>query len=124
MSAYPYLPIVETTRGETLESVHYGAVAVVDTAGKLVAHYGDPDGVAFLRSTAKPFQALPFIEAGGQEHFDLTPKEIALMCASHSGTDAHVETAVGKNRVGSHPVKCAGQRRRSRPGRARNPPAR
>lgn len=95
MSKYPYLPIVETTRGETIESVHYGAVAVVDTQGKLVAQYGDPDGVAFLRSSAKPFQALPFIEAGGHEHFNLTPKEIALMCASHSGTDAHVETAAG-----------------------------
>lgn len=95
MPEAPYLPVLETTRGQTVESIHYGAVVVVDNAGKMIAHYGSPQGVVFLRSTAKPFQALPFIEAGGHEHFDLTPKEIALMCASHSGTDEHVETALG-----------------------------
>jgi len=68
-------------------------IAVVDSHGKLLASYGDPQTVAFLRSSAKPFQVLPFVEHGGVEHFDLAPKELALACASHEGTDEHVRVA-------------------------------
>jgi L-asparaginase II len=93
MTDSPYLPVYELTRGKTVESIHDGAVAVVDVTGKLIAWYGDPDATTFLRSSAKPFQALPFIESGGQDEFGLTPKEIALLCASHSGTDEHVSVA-------------------------------
>jgi len=89
----PYLPIFELTRGKTVESIHYGAAAAVDVHGKLLAWYGDPQAVTFLRSTAKPFQALPFIEHDGHQIYGLSPKEIALMCASHGGTDEHVAIA-------------------------------
>lgn len=85
-----YQPLFEITRGPIVESIHFGAFAVVDSHGNLLASAGDPRLVTFLRSSAKPFQALPFLEQGGAERFGLTPKEIALMCASHSGTDAHV----------------------------------
>jgi L-asparaginase II len=95
MDHQAFLPLVELTRGETSESLHTGVIAVVDYAGKLIASYGDPNRVAFLRSSAKPFQALPFIEAGGHTHYHLTQKEIAVICASHSGTDEHVETISG-----------------------------
>lgn len=88
-----YLPLFETTRGDTIESVHYGALTVVDPQGNLIASYGDPETVTFLRSSAKPFQALPFIEAEGHTHYNMSQKEIALICASHSGTDDHAETA-------------------------------
>jgi L-asparaginase II len=94
-SETPYAPIYTLTRGNYVESLHYGAIAVVNTKGELVASHGDPHGASFLRSTAKPFQALPFIEAGGAEYFDLTPREIALICASHSGTDEHVRVVEG-----------------------------
>jgi L-asparaginase II len=93
MTSSPYQPVLEITRGTTVESVHFGALAVVDSHGHLIASYGDADAVTFLRSSAKPFQALPFIEAGGHTHYHLTKKEIALLCASHSGTDEHAETA-------------------------------
>lgn len=89
----PYLPLVEYTRGGIVESLHTGAVAVADAQGRLVASYGDPGLVTFLRSSAKPFQALPLVESGAAEAFDLTPRELALCCASHTGTDAHVEVA-------------------------------
>ncbi len=86
----PYTPIFELTRGEAVESIHYGAIAVVDAHANLVAWYGDPQAVTYLRSSAKPLQALPFIEHGGQAAFGLSLREISLMCASHSGTDDHV----------------------------------
>lgn len=78
-----------------VESTHFGAVAVVNVHGQLVASLGNPYVTAFLRSSAKPFQVLPFIEHNGKVQYGLTQYEIALMCASHAGTDAHV--AVLKN---------------------------
>jgi L-asparaginase II len=84
-----YKPVVEVTRGRIVESIHSGAAAVVDSEGRLLASYGDPQAVSFMRSAAKPFQALPFIEMGGAEKFGFDPSEIGLICASHSGTDEH-----------------------------------
>ncbi len=87
------VPVIEITRGNIPESIHYGAVAVVSADGKLLASVGNPDTVTYLRSSAKPLQVLPFLAAGGAQHFHLSKEEIALMCGSHSGTDAHVQMA-------------------------------
>ena len=86
-----YQPVFELTRGGIVESTHFGAAAVVDPSGQLLAWYGDPGTVTFLRSSAKPLQALSFIENGGDQSFHLTSKEVAILCASHEGTDEHVE---------------------------------
>jgi L-asparaginase II len=86
----PFQPVFELTRGEVVESTHYGAIAIVDSHSNLLSSYGDPQTVAFLRSSAKPFQALPFVEHDGVDQFGLTPKELALACASHKGSDEHV----------------------------------
>lgn len=91
--AESFLPLFELTRGRIVESIHYGAIAVVDSEGKLLFSYGDPQTVAFLRSSAKPYQALPFFERNGPRTFGLTRKEQALICASHEGSDEHVQTA-------------------------------
>ncbi len=88
-----YLPVVELTRGGIVESVHNGALAIADNQGRLIASYGDPDAVTFLRSSAKPFQAVAMVESGAATAYDLTPREIALTCASHQGMDMHAETA-------------------------------
>ncbi len=87
-----YAPVLERTRGTTVESLHYGAATVVDSSGRLLAWIGDPQHLTFLRSAAKPFQALPFIERGGAREFGLLPHEIAQICASHGGTDLHAQT--------------------------------
>jgi len=89
---YPtfYEPVFELTRGQTPESVHFGAIAVIDSEGRLLAHYGNPAETPFLRSSAKPFQALPLIERQGHVKYNLDEQEIAITCASHSGTAEHV----------------------------------
>jgi L-asparaginase II len=98
-----YKPLYELTRGEVVESVHFGAMAVVDSHGNLIAQYGDPYAVSYLRSSAKPFQAIPFAESGGPEAFNLSLQELALICASHSGTDAHVQVARAlQEKIGLH----------------------
>ena len=69
---------VEVTRGGVVEAVHtVHAVAVRD--GRIVAEAGDPRLVTFLRSSAKPLQALPLVRARP----DLDDREIAIACASH-----------------------------------------
>ncbi|MFN8470686.1 MAG: asparaginase [Anaerolineae bacterium] len=88
-------PAVHVFRNGVTESLHYAAVAVVQSDGTLVYSLGDPDSVTFLRSSAKPFQALPIIESGAFDHFGFGPRELAVMCASHSGQSYHVECVQG-----------------------------
>src|SRR5919108_234076 len=102
-------PLFEVTRGALVESVHYGSIAVVDSTGRLIASYGDPKAVAFLRSSAKPFQVIPFVERGGVEYFGFTPRELSISCASHEGSDLHVQTVQGiqqKIGVGEDALQC------------------
>jgi L-asparaginase II len=101
MAIDSYQVMVELTRGPLVESVHFGALAVADAQGRLVAQYGDPALVANLRSSAKPFQALPLIERDGAEAFGMSDREIALICASHMGTDDHAAVLSGlQSKVG------------------------
>lgn len=85
--------LVHVIRGETVESIHRGHVAAVDGKGNSVLEIGDPKSVTFLRSSAKPFQALPFIASGAADSFGFSEEEIALACASHSGEPRHVRIA-------------------------------
>ena len=69
---------VVVRRGDVDEARHrVHAVAVRD--GVIVDSAGDSELVTFLRSAAKPFQALPL----AREHPDLTSEELAIACASH-----------------------------------------
>ena len=82
---------VEATRGPLVESTHRVAVAVVHAEGRLVASAGDSDQVAWWRSAAKPFQAMPLLEDGVDKRFGLESAELALACGSHSSEAAHLE---------------------------------
>jgi L-asparaginase II len=69
---------VLVSRGGTLESRHVvHAVAVRD--GAVVAERGDGGLVTFMRSSAKPFQALPLARA----REDLDDRDLAIASASH-----------------------------------------
>ena len=85
-----HTPLAVATRGDTVESIHFGSVAVVDADGRLRFACGDPATTTFTRSTLKPFQALPFVRDGGVERFRFDPRHVALLCASHSGEPRHV----------------------------------
>ncbi|MCK4300563.1 MAG: asparaginase, partial [Planctomycetes bacterium] len=75
-----------------VESVHRGSVVVADVSGRVVAAVGD-DREFFLRSSAKPFQALAALASGAADHFGFGSPEIALFSASHSGERMHVDLA-------------------------------
>jgi len=98
-----HVPLVEVTRGDIVESVHYGAFCVLDREGHLLAHAGNPDFVTYPRSSLKPFQALALIERGGVKHFDLSVEEISIMCGSHAGTALHTSVLEGMHhKIGTH----------------------
>ena len=81
------------TRGGQTESTHFGSIAVADADGRLVASAGDPQRITFMRSSAKPFQAMAVVESGCVEALGLTSAELALIAASHSGEPRHTEAA-------------------------------
>jgi len=87
----PPIPLVEVTRGEIVESIHFGSITACLADGSVLLAAGTQKAPFFLRSASKPFQALAFLERGGAEVYDLKGEEIALMCASHFGTDRHVK---------------------------------
>lgn len=85
--------LVELMRGPRVESIHRGAVAVLAASGEVVAAYGDIDRPVFVRSAAKPLQALALVETGAADACALGPAELALACGSHGGEPQHVACA-------------------------------
>jgi L-asparaginase II len=101
--------LVEVTRGGVAESVHRGAFAVVDAAGRVVVSAGDLERPVFPRSAIKAFQALPLVESGAADAYHFTEEEIALACASHGGEERHVATAaamLAKAGLGEPDLEC------------------
>ena len=90
-SGPPHVPLAVATRGAAIDAIHFGSVAVVDRDGNLLHAAGDPGYLTTTRSALKPFQAMPFVAAGGIERFRYTQEEVALLCASHSGEARHVD---------------------------------
>ena len=102
-------PLIQLTRGGLQECLHFGSVAVVNTRGKLLSYVGNAHLRTFSRSTLKALQALPFVEAGGPAQFGFTQPEVAMLCASHNGEDAHVagaESMLGKAGLSYRTLRC------------------
>ncbi|MFF2093085.1 asparaginase [Paenibacillus sp. NPDC058174] len=104
-----FVPLVEEYRGGVLENVHYGAVTVVDETGKIIYQTGNPEHMTFLRSAAKPFQALPGMKRQIDEVYGLTGKEASLFAASHRGESFHIdalESILSKMDVSESTLHC------------------
>jgi L-asparaginase II len=87
--------LAEVWRGPMVESRHRGHLVAVTGEGRVVASLGGAQTPAFLRSAAKPFQALPLLVSGAAERFGFNEQEIALACASHNGEPLHTGTVAG-----------------------------
>jgi L-asparaginase II len=87
--------MIEIVRAGLVESSHFVSLAVADSSGNLIAAWGDPELQTYMRSSAKPFQALPAVFEGAVDAAGFTETELALMCASHAGTDRHAGLAAG-----------------------------
>ncbi|HEX6283317.1 MAG TPA: asparaginase [Pyrinomonadaceae bacterium] len=102
-------PLVQVRRGGITESRHRGHVVAIDPDGNILAYLGSPQTVTFLRSSAKPLQALPLLVSGAADRFGFTDREIALACASHNGEPIHTELAASmleKIGLGPEALNC------------------
>lgn len=107
--------LVEITRGDLVESVHRGSIAIADADGQIAFALGDIETPVYPRSSLKPIQALPLLESGAAEAFGLSDEEVALACASHSSEPMHTtRVAAWLERIGctvddlacgAHPVR-------------------
>jgi L-asparaginase II len=101
--------MVNVYRGELVESIHYGHIAIVDKDGKDLAYAGDKDIITYWRSAAKPFQSMAVITTGASSQYDITDSELAVMSASHNGEEEHTTVVRGilkKLRLEEDALQC------------------
>ena len=78
--------LARVVRSGVTEARHEGAVAVVTPDGVVLASHGDIDRPYYIRSSAKPFQAMAALTAGAA----FEPEQLAVACASHGAQPIHV----------------------------------
>jgi L-asparaginase len=77
---------VRLLREGITESVHYAQAVVCDDRGRVLLVAGQAETATFARSALKPFQALAVTATGTLERFNLTDRDLAIICSSHQGT--------------------------------------
>lgn len=106
------LVLVEEYRGGLVENVHEGHICGVSDDGEIRYVFGNPLHRTFLRSSAKPIQAIPAIMHGVDERYALTDEEIAILAGSQNGEPFHVQvlesimakTGVREDQLVCHPT--------------------
>lgn len=84
--ASAYVPLAVTDRSGFRESIHHGALVGLTTDGSIGVRAGDVQALVYPRSSTKPVQAFAMLANG----LRLEPRQLALACASHDGTERHV----------------------------------
>ncbi len=77
---------VHLLREGIVESCHQAQAVVCDDRGRVLSVAGSDETTSFARSTLKPFQALIVTNSGVMERFQLSDRDLAIMCSSHKGT--------------------------------------
>ena len=86
----PAETLAQVIRGDVVESVHTGHIAILDGEGNTLYEVGDPSTVTYFRSACKAFQLIPCITSGAADAFGFTEEDLAIGAASHSGESRHV----------------------------------
>tara|TARA_Y100001968_G_scaffold139184_1_gene127314 strand:+ start:879 stop:1865 length:987 start_codon:yes stop_codon:yes gene_type:complete len=73
-------------RGSIIESIHKAHAVVCDIKGRNLISAGNYKYETFIRSSLKPFQALPFISSGTSQQIKAEDKALAIASSSHKGT--------------------------------------
>lgn len=82
--------LIKEFRGNIVENVHRGSIAVVSSTGDTIAYLGDIEKQTFMRSASKPIQVLPTLLAGLHRRFNLTEENVAMFNSSHWGSNHHI----------------------------------
>jgi L-asparaginase II len=104
--------LVREYRAGVEECVHTGHICGVDGSGSVKYSVGDVQALTFLRSSGKPFQAIPVIKHRADEIFGFTDAEGAVLVGSHRAEPFHVEalesimrkTGIQENQLICHPT--------------------
>ena len=67
------------------ESTHRVQAVVCDNRGRVLSVAGNAETAFFVRSALKPFQALAVTTTGTLERYNLTDRDLAIICSSHQG---------------------------------------
>jgi L-asparaginase len=84
---------VHLLREGLIESVHYVQAVVCDSRGRVLSVAGDAEHPTFIRSALKPFQAMAVTSSGILERYQLTDRDLAIICSSHAGEIIHTRQA-------------------------------
>ncbi|MGD1857753.1 MAG: asparaginase [Leptolyngbyaceae cyanobacterium] len=86
---------VQLLREGIVESVHQVHAVVADSRGRVLSAAGDAEHASFIRSALKPFQAMAMASTGALDVFNLTDKDLAIICGSHQGLTAQARQVFG-----------------------------
>src|SRR6478672_572937 len=76
---------VRLLREGIAESTHHVQAVVADNRGRVLSVAGNAETASFVRSALKPFQALAVTTTGTLERYNLTDRDLAIICSSHQG---------------------------------------
>lgn len=79
-------------RGDFVESFHRIHLVVLNSKDEVIFKKGKEDLLTCMRSSAKPFQAIPIVVNDIDKFYNLTESELAIFCGSINGEDFQVET--------------------------------
>jgi L-asparaginase II len=79
--------LAEVTRGGVVESLHLGHLIVLNSDGTTYLSKGSPELSFYPRSAVKSLQASAMLKAG----LTVSDEELAIVCASHSGNQIHID---------------------------------
>jgi len=77
---------VRLLREGIIESRHQVQAVVCDDRGRVLSVAGNAETATFVRSALKPFQALSVTTTGTLERYELSDRDLAIICSSHKGT--------------------------------------
>jgi len=82
--------LATVTRGGVAESLHLGHLIVLNADGSTCISKGAPELPIFPRSAVKSLQASAMLKAG----LTVSDEELAVICASHSGAQSHIDLVI------------------------------
>ncbi|RKP45830.1 asparaginase [Cohnella endophytica] len=86
-------PLIIMKRGGLTENVHRGRISIVSAVdGQTLHEWGDVRSATYVRSTAKPIQAIASLLDGAAEAYGYEERNLALMAASHRGSKEQIAT--------------------------------
>ena len=77
---------VRLLREGIIESKHQVQAVVCDDRGRVLSVAGNSETATFARSALKPFQALSVTATGTLDRYELSDRDLAIICSSHQGT--------------------------------------